>query len=82
LKTPRDLSGQQLAAMLRKFGYQIVRTSGSHMRLVSHLGDREHFVTIPAHSVLKVGTLNAILAEIATYLGMERSELNKQLFDR
>lgn len=81
MKTPRDLSGQQLAAMLRKFGYQIVRTSGSHMRLVNHSRNREHFVTIPAHAALKVGTLNAILAEVAACLAIERSELSQQLFD-
>jgi len=32
------------------------------------------------HSSLRLGTLNSILSEIADYLGMERSELARELF--
>jgi hypothetical protein len=52
------------------------------MRLVSHSRGREHFITIPAHHVLKVGTLNAILAEVASYLEIDRAELSRELFER
>lgn len=40
MKLPRDLSGKDLAQLLRQFGYEIVRQEGSHIRLVS--GSRGH----------------------------------------
>jgi len=42
----------------------------------------EHHVTIPDHKALRVGTLAAILTEVAEHLGLDRSELATQLFDR
>jgi hypothetical protein len=39
-------------------------------------------VTIPRHAALRVGTLSAILADVASHLGVERSELASELFDR
>jgi hypothetical protein len=36
---------------------------------------------IPAHAPLKVGTLAAILADVAQNLGIERDELARQLFE-
>jgi predicted RNA binding protein YcfA (HicA-like mRNA interferase family) len=57
LKLPRDLSGVELAKLLRKFGYEITRQSGSHMRVTSRHKGVEHHVTIPAHSELKVGNV-------------------------
>jgi len=35
MKLPRDLSGDDLAAVLRKLGYQVTRQTGSHMRLTT-----------------------------------------------
>ena len=35
----------------------------------------EHNLTVPLHSSLRVGTLNAILNDVAQDLGMEQSEL-------
>jgi predicted RNA binding protein YcfA (HicA-like mRNA interferase family) len=80
LKLPRDLSGVELAKLLRKFVYEITRQSGSHMRVTSRHKGVAHHVTIPAHSELKVGTLGEVLGEVAHYLEMERNELVKSLF--
>ncbi|MCD6349098.1 MAG: type II toxin-antitoxin system HicA family toxin [Candidatus Korarchaeota archaeon] len=33
MKLPRDLDGEELAKLLKKFGYRLVRRTGSHMRL-------------------------------------------------
>lgn len=82
MKVPRDLSGHDLAGMLRRYGYEIVRQSGSHVQLRSHFQGTDHTVTVPAHRVLKVGTLNSILSSIANYLKINRSELIKELFER
>ena len=80
MKLPRDTSGQELAALLRQFGYEITRQTGSHLRLTSTVKGKEHHLTIPAHKQLRVGTLNAILADAASYLKIERRELIKKLF--
>ena len=46
MKLPRDLSGQQLAKLLAKFGYVIHRQNGSHIRLTTQSGG-EHQLTVP-----------------------------------
>jgi predicted RNA binding protein YcfA (HicA-like mRNA interferase family) len=80
LKLPRDLSGEKLARLLRKFGYEITRQSGSHFRLTSTRKNREHHLTIPAHRQLSVGTLAQILTDVASYLEMNRDEFAQELF--
>lgn len=80
MKLPRDLSGEELARLLRRYGYEVTRQTGSHIRLTSAANVREHHVTIPAHDPLKVGTLSAILADVASYMEMERSAVADDLF--
>jgi predicted RNA binding protein YcfA (HicA-like mRNA interferase family) len=80
LKLPRDLSGNELAKLLRRYGYEVTRQTGSHIRVTSQLKSREHHVTIPAHKQLKVGTLAEILGDVAHYLEITREELAKELF--
>jgi len=41
-----------------------------------------HNLTVPAHRPLKVGTLSAVLSDVAQYLGMGKQELVRQLFER
>jgi hypothetical protein len=50
------------------------------MRLTSRLKGAEHHITIPRHQWLRVGTLGAILADVAAYLEISRSELADRLF--
>lgn len=80
MKLPRDLSGSELAAALRKFGYEMTRQTGSHVRLTSLRMGAPHHVTIPAHRTLKVGTLGAVLDEVARYLKLSRGDLTRDLF--
>jgi hypothetical protein len=37
---------------------------------------------VPAHKVLKIGTLSGILSEVATYLKVDRQQLEKDLFEK
>lgn len=53
----------------------------SHMRLTT-TEHGEHHLTIPSHDPLRVGTLSAILADIAEHFGMTREELMTRLFGR
>jgi predicted RNA binding protein YcfA (HicA-like mRNA interferase family) len=79
MKLPRDLDGSQLAQALSKCGYKITRQTGSHIRLTTQ-EPGEHHITIPNHSPLKIGTLNAILKDVADHIGRSRDELLSQLF--
>jgi len=79
-KLPRDINGRTLAGMLGKFGYHITRQSGSHLRLTHEVPGTTYHVTIPAHSPLKIGTLHAIISEVANQLGMDKEALIAVLF--
>jgi predicted RNA binding protein YcfA (HicA-like mRNA interferase family) len=80
MRLPRDLSGQELARALAVLGYRITRQTGSHLRL-STLEGGEHHITIPRHSALRVGTLAAILADVAQHFAMSRDQLVQRLFE-
>ncbi len=80
MRLPRDISGEQLAQRLKLFGYRVTRQTGSHLRLTSTSRGDEHHITIPRHPSLRVGTLSGILGDVATYLGIDRTELVQALF--
>lgn len=79
-KIPRNVGGQELIKVLGRFGYVIIRQTGSHIRLVSELKGRTHVITIPDHNPIKIGTLNNILNDIASYLEIDKKKLVKELF--
>ncbi|MFO1086594.1 MAG: type II toxin-antitoxin system HicA family toxin [Reyranellaceae bacterium] len=80
MKLPRDLSGSDLAKALGRLGYGVVRQTGSHVRLTRG-GPKQHHITVPAQHPLKLGTLAAILNEVAAQQKMDRDELLRRLFD-
>ena len=79
MRLPRDVSGESLAIALRIFGYVVSRQKGSHVRLTTQ-DKGEHHVTIPNHSPLRLGTLNAILKDVAEHAGLTRDEVADTLF--
>ena len=83
MRLPRNLSGMELAALLRRYyGYNITRQRGSHMRLTSTCRGYEHHVSVPRHNPLRVGTLNGILGDVADYLKIDQDQLEQELFRR
>jgi predicted RNA binding protein YcfA (HicA-like mRNA interferase family) len=82
MRLPRDLGGDELASLLSRYGYEVTRQTGSHLRLTSSLREMKHHVTIPRHKPLKVGTLSGILKDVAAYLDMDKQELIEELFKR
>jgi predicted RNA binding protein YcfA (HicA-like mRNA interferase family) len=80
MRLPRDLSGSDLAQALRRLGYSVTRQTGSHLRLTTH-EHGEHHLTIPQHSPLRIGTLSAILTDVASHFGLSRDTLLDRLFD-
>jgi len=81
MRLPRDLSGTQLVKALNLLGYQATRQTGSHIRL-SCFSPTKHHITIPNHDSLRVGTLSAILADVATHHELSRDELLLRLFTK
>jgi predicted RNA binding protein YcfA (HicA-like mRNA interferase family) len=79
MKIPRNLTGKDLIRSLKKLGYLPTRQSGSHIRL-STMVNSEHHITIPNHSPLKIGTLSAILNDIAMHHGLSKAELINMIF--
>ena len=82
MRLPRDLSGRELVRLLRRYGYESTRQVGSHIRLQSNWRGHVHPITIPDHESLRIGTLSAILSDVAVYLGMDRAALVDELFNR
>ena len=79
MKLPRDLSGEELAKLLKQYGYEINRQTGSHIRLTTSF-EGEHHITIPAHKHLKIGTPSNILGDIAAHFKIDKGELIRRLF--
>ena len=81
MRTPRNLSGMELAVLLRRrYGYNLTRQRGSHMRLTSTFMGYEHHVSVPRHNPLRVGTLDDILGDVAGYVGLNQDDLKQELF--
>ncbi len=78
MKLPRDIDAAQLIKALQRVGYRVVRQSGSHIRL--QCDEPAHSVTIPNHSPLRIGTLSAILGDVASKSGETREVLLERLF--
>ncbi len=79
MKLPRDLSGSELVNALARLKYEVSHQKGSHIRLTTQQNG-EHHITVPAHDPIKIGTLNAILKDIAAHAGLTRDELVALLF--
>lgn len=79
MKLPRDMSGRELAKLLRRYGDVVSRQTGSHLRLTTAEAG-EHHLTIPAHHPLKVGTIAGILASIAEHRGVAKLLIHQELF--
>jgi predicted RNA binding protein YcfA (HicA-like mRNA interferase family) len=79
MKLPRDLSGEDLVQHLCKcWGYQRIHQVGSHIILQTQQ-PAPHRVAVPAHTPLRIGTLNGILAAIAAHKGVSKEAILKEL---
>ena len=79
MRLPRDLSGEDLAARLTGLGYHVTRQTGSHLRLTTEQGGEYH-ITIPRHATLRIGTLSAIVSDVAQHHHFDRDALLTLLF--
>ena len=72
------MSGLELAKALGVVGYRVTRQTGSHIRMTTE-SPSQHHVTVPAHDPIRLGTLAAILADVAEHQEISREELLKRL---
>ena len=79
MKLPRDLSGAELVKLLCKhYGYRRLHQEGSHI-IIETDTPKQHRMSVPDHSPLRIGTLNAILKAVAKVQGVEREEILRHL---
>jgi predicted RNA binding protein YcfA (HicA-like mRNA interferase family) len=78
MRLPRDISGMELVKILKPYGYEITRQTGSHIRITTQRNNK-HNITIPNHNPIKIGTLAAILDDIAKHFGTNRQDFLSKL---
>ncbi len=77
MRLPRDLSGQDLVSHLcKRWSYRRVHQVGSHIILETE-EPSHHRIAVPAHSPLRIGTLNSILSSVANHKSVSREEILK-----
>ena len=64
------LSGNEIAKVLSKIGFQPVRQKGSHLILVKQLPQGDKALVVPLHREVDIGTL----IEIIRQAGLKREE--------
>ena len=75
MKLPRGLYGRELARVLCvRWAYRQVNQVGSHIILQTEIPQR-HRLSVPDHKPLRIGTLNAILREVAAAKGVTREDI-------
>lgn len=79
MRLPRDVSGAGLIKRLGGLGYRMTRQTGSHIHPTCEQPELHH-VTIPNHDPIRVGTLAAIISDVAVHHRLEREELLLKLF--
>ncbi len=78
MKLSRDISGRDLIKILSKFGYEVSRQKGSHIRLTHKTDTGSHHITVPDHNPLNLGTLSGIVSDIARHLGIPKEDILKK----
>ncbi|QEM05597.1 type II toxin-antitoxin system HicA family toxin [Mucilaginibacter sp. P25] len=78
-RAPRDVSGKDLIKVLLKYGYEVIRQTGSHIRLSITLNDGVKNITIPNHDPIKLGTLMAIINDVAEQLKINKEDIINKL---
>jgi predicted RNA binding protein YcfA (HicA-like mRNA interferase family) len=79
MKIPRDLNSDDIIKLLKPFGYKSTRQTGSHIRLATE-EKGQHHITVPNHDHIKIGTLSAILGEVAHHLNIPKQDFLQTLF--
>lgn len=80
MKLPRNVDGDELAHLLKRYGYRIDHQTGSHQRLSAEIQGKTHDLTIPRHKPLRIGTLHGILKDVAEHQDITIADVVMELF--
>ncbi len=64
----RRLSGREVAAILRKFGFEPQQQRGSHLKLKRMGPSGKQVLTVPMHAELDTGTLRAVVRQASQFI--------------
>jgi predicted RNA binding protein YcfA (HicA-like mRNA interferase family) len=67
MRVPRDVHGEELVNLLKRYGYVVVRQRGSHIRMEKHSDEGAHAITVPDHKPIKIGTLQDIAKDVCNF---------------
>ena len=70
-KVPRDVSHDRMVRFLVRHGWAVAREGGRH----TVVGRGSMHVAVPRHSVLKTGTVAAILKQTGPWTGRDLADL-------
>ena len=81
MRLPRDLNSKDLINGASKMGYVVTPQTGSHIRLTTQQKGQHH-ITVPNHNPIKIGTLSAILSDIAKHFSTTKDDIINQFFNQ
>jgi len=69
----RRMSGADVIAVFRTFGFELISQRGSHVKLrrIAPSGERQT-LTIPDHREIDTGTLRAIVRQATRYIPLDQ----------
>lgn len=76
MQKPKQFSGKELIKIFERYGFEQVRTKGSHVRMTYQESNHSYHITIPLHNPIKKGLLHAIIKEFESLFGKTESEKN------
>jgi len=79
MRVPRDVSADDLIKLLVKYGYNVIRQTGSHIRMNKITENAEHIITIPNHKPIKIGTLQNITKDVCIFNDLNINDFYEQL---
>ena len=71
----KRLSGDDVIAIFKSFGFDVIDQSGSHVKLRRIVAGAKQTLTVPRHKDLDTGTLRAILRQASHYVPLEELKL-------
>jgi predicted RNA binding protein YcfA (HicA-like mRNA interferase family) len=78
MKVPRNVEANDLINLLKRYGYDVIRQTGSHIRLSKKFDEGEHDITVPNHKPIKIGTLQNIVKDICFVNNLDINEFYRQ----
>ena len=77
----KRLSGSEVVAIMRTFGFEVHSQRGSHAKLRRTVsGGEKQTLTIPLHGELDAGTLRAIIRQARRYV--PEGDLHRHFYTR